>query len=242
MRKKRSRISIRPAPFLWLFLCVNIVAGLFFSRITSVVHVRTDGVRAFDRERIEGILTKLQDIPCSKIDARDIESQVLKLPEVDRAELTRNPFGNALLTVQYRTPVARLDGTDGVVLSNDGVLYEGKDFPEDIPALELAKAGPPAFLTLAGTWEPERLAELAVYAHGHYPQSELKIVVDDRGSVCLNIGAGRVRLGSCDDLQLKLKTFEKWFQGHPKELDQVQEVNLTTPSAIAFKAKRVGKQ
>ena len=241
MRKKRSRVRLRPAPFFWVFLVANVALGLTTSRITSIVHVRTEGVKAFDRERIEGILTKIQDIPCYKINAKSIESEVMQRPEVDRAEFTRNIFGNGLLTVEYRIPTAKLGGSDSVVLSNDGVLYVATEFPEDVPTLQLPHGGPHALLTLAGNWQPESLAQLAVYARQHYPRIEVKIDIDDRGSVCLNIGSGRVVLGSCDDLQLKLKTLESRLLSNPQELDQVEELNLTSPSAPATVPKKQGK-
>ena len=238
MQKKRKKLSIRPAPILWLLLVINVPAGLLYSRITSVVHIRTEGVRPFDRDRVEVILTKVQDIPCSKIDARDIESRVMSLAEVDKAEFTRNIFGNALLTVSYRHATAKLEGTDNVVLSEDGVLYSATEFSEDIPTVKLPLGGPPALLTIAGNWRPESISELAVYARTHYPRADVKIVVDDRGSVCLNIGSGRVILGSCDDLQVKLKALEAQLQTNPQLLEQVQELNLMTPSAPALVSKK----
>lgn len=241
MRKKRKSVHLRFAPFLWLFLTANVAAGLVYSKVTSIVHVRTDGVKPFDRERVEGILAKLQDVPCSKVKGREIESQVMQLPEVDHAEFTRNPFGNGLLTVQYRVPVAKLAGTDNVVLSDDGILYPASEFPEDIPTLQFTKRGPAAVIALAGNWEAEKLSQLAVYAQKHYPREELKITVDDLGSVCLNIGSGRVVLGSCENLQLKLKTLEDRLAINPLELKQNEELILTWPKAPALVNKIVGK-
>ena len=241
MRKKRKSIHLRPAPFLWLFLCGNLVAGYYYSKLTSVVHVRTEGVRTFDKDRIEGILAKLHDIPCSKINGRAVETEVMELPEVDHAEFSRTPLGSGFLSVQYRTPVAKLDGPNSVVLSEDGVLYPATEFSEDIPTLQVAKSGPPTLLALAGNWEPERLAELAVYSRAHFPKSEVKITVDDRGSVCLNIGSGRVVLGSCENLQLKLKTLESWLQKYPQGLDQIEELVLIQPTTPATVQKASGK-
>src|SRR5580693_6242422 len=117
MRKKRKRISLKPAPCLWVLLGANLVLGLCFSKITSVAHARLEGVLPSDKGRIEGILAQIQDVPCLRIDARHIESLVMSNPEVDRAELSRNIFGNALLTVTYRTPTAKLDGNDKILLS-----------------------------------------------------------------------------------------------------------------------------
>jgi cell division septal protein FtsQ len=240
MRKKPKR-SIRPAPVLWLLLVVNLLAGLLFSRITSIVHVRTVGVKEFDKARIEGILAKLKDVPCMRIDSRVVEGEVMASPDVDRAEFTRNLFGNALLNVQYRTPVAKLADVDGEALSVDGVLYQASEIPLDLPTLQLPDGGPPTLAAFAGNWQPQRLASLSVYARQHYPRIESKIEVNRRGVVCLNIGSGRVILGSCDDLDVKLKTLESRLQRNPQELDQVKELNLTSPSVPAVVPKKSGK-
>lgn len=242
MRKKRRKIELRPTPWLWLILAINVALGLTFSRITSIVHVRTVGVPRYDKVRIEAIMAKIQDIPCSRIDSRVVESQVMASPDVDKAEFTRNIFGNGLLTVQYRTPVAKIANQDGEALSIDGVLYQATELPLDIPTLQLPQSGPPTLLSFAGNWQPQSLATLAVYARQHYPRKQSKIDVNRRGVVCLNIGSGRVILGSCDDLDVKLKTLESRLQKNPQELGQVKELNLTLPSVPAVVSKTVGKK
>ena len=241
MRKKRKKISLRPAPCLWLLLAINLVAGLSFSRITSIVHSRASGVPPSDKGRIQGILESLRDVPCMRIDSRAVESQALAGPDVDNAEFTRNIFGNALLTVHYRTPVAKLADSDDEALSTDGVLYKASELPSDLPTLQMPQGGPATLVAFAGNWQPESLAALAIYARQHYPRSVAKIDVDRRGVVCLNIGLGRVILGSCDDLDVKLKTLESRLQRNPQELDQVQELNLTVPTSPAVVQKKVGK-
>ena len=242
MRTKRKKLQIRWGPCLWLLLIVNVAAGLSFSKITSIVHARTVGLTKGDKSRVESILLRLKDIPCLRIDPRMVETEVMKNPEVDRAEFTRNVFGNALLTIQYRTPVAKLAAIDGEALSIDGVFYQTDELPLDLPVLQLPEGGPPTLLALAGNWQPQSIAALSVYAREHYPRSSSKIEVNRRGVVCLNIGSGRVILGSCDDLDVKLKTLELRLQRNPQELDQVRELNLTSPTAPAVVPKVLGKQ
>lgn len=244
MRRKRKvgRRKLRAAPCLWLLLIVNIGLGICFSRITSIVRVRTEGVKVFDQARIEGILAGLKDIPCLRVDSHVVESEVMAGPDIDNAEFTRNVFGNALLSVRYRTPVAKLGDNGSEALGPDGVLFHASELPPDLPELDLPNSGPPTLAALAGNWQPRSLATLAIYARNHYPRAETKIEVDRRGAVCLNIGSGRVVLGSCDDLDLKLKTLESRLQRNPQELDQVEELNLTTPSMPAVVPKKPGKR
>ena len=241
MRKKRKRINLNPVPCLWVALCANLILGLFFSRITSIVHARAAGVKSFDKGRIESILSKLQGVPCMKIDSRIVESQVMASGEVDQAEFTRNIFGNALLTVKYKTPVAKLENTDNVALSTDGVLYVASELPPDLPTLQLPQGGPPTLVAFAGNWQPVSLAAVSVYAHDRFPRAVSKISVDGRGIVCLNIGSGRVILGSCDDLDVKFKTLESRLQKNPQELEQITELNITVPSSAVVVPKKGGK-
>ncbi len=238
MRTKRKKFPLGLVPTLWILLILNVSAGLMFSQITSIVRVRTVGVKAFDRDRIQLILNGLKDTPCFRIDSRVVETAVMNSPDVDKAEFTRNVFGNALLTVRYRVPVAKLESVDEEALSIDGVLFRASELPLDLPTLRLPRGGPPTLVGLAGNWQPQSLAALSVYARQHYPKIESKISVDARGVVCLNIGSGRVILGSCDDLDVKLKTLESRLQRNPQELDQVQELNLTSPTVPATVPKK----
>ncbi len=242
MRKKRKKTTFRPAPILWGLLVVNCYAGLNFSKMTSITKARAAGVPLYDRDRIEDILMQVPNIPCARIDSKKIESEVMLLPEVDQAELTRNVFGNALLKVRYRTPVARLVGRDHVVLSVDGILYRASQVPTDLPWIHLSSGGPPTLVAMAGNWQPASLAALAVYSRQNYPGRTIRIEVNERGVVCLNIDSGRVILGSCDDLDLKLKTLEARLQKNPQELASEQELNLTLPSAPTVVPIKPGKK
>ena len=242
MPKKRKKTKLRPAPILWLLLLINIGIGLNYSYITCIVNVRADGIAPFDQDRVQDILTKMEGKPCSRIDARSVESEVMALQDVDRAELTRNVFGNALLKVTYRTPVAQLDGRPQVALSDDGVLYKASDTISDLPKLQMPTGGPPTLIAFAGSWQPASLASIAVFSRKKFAKRDVRIGVNQRGVVCLNIDSGRVILGSCDDLDLKLKTLESRLQKNPQELNEVQELNLTLPTAPTVVPKKVEKK
>ncbi len=241
-RKKRSKRIILFAPIFWILLVANVVLGLALSRITSPVKVRAENIPAFDQPRITEILEKLSDIPSRQVNSRAVESKVMSLPDVDQAELTTNIFGNALLKVVYRRPVATLASRPKVALDSDGTLFESSEIPDGLPQLELPSGGPPTMATFAGNWQPTSLAALSVYALAKYPKSLLRIQVDQRGAVCLNIDSGRVILGSCDDLDLKLKTLESRLQKNPQELTENVELNLTVPSVPAIVPRTVGKK
>ena len=103
-------------------------------------------------------------------------------------------------------------------------------------------SGPPTLLTYAGTWQPSSIAALAVYAHEKYPGKDIRIEMNQRGVVCLNIGSGRVILGSCDDLDKKLKVLESRLQKNPQELDGENVLVLTLPSNPTIVPRTVEKK
>ncbi|HEY0867424.1 MAG TPA: hypothetical protein VGE01_08600 [Fimbriimonas sp.] len=229
MRQKRKRTRVRLGPFLWLLLVVNTAAGLLFSPITSIARVWVDGAKPFDQPRLSRILGGLQGVPCALVKPREVESAVMSLPEVRSAELTRNIFGSARLTVRYRRPVARVRNTDNLALTIDGVLYPANELPEELPILELPRGEPHVYATIAAPWRSVAIADLAVRARESWPKEPLLIQVDDRGSVCLNIGTGRVVLGSPTDLGKKLGILQERLEKNPAELSNVAEINLTAP-------------
>jgi cell division septal protein FtsQ len=229
MRSKRKRTTWRPGPLLWLLLIANVTAGLLFSPITSVTRARVDGAKPFDQERIANILSGIQGVPCAQVSPREVESLVLSLPEVRSAELTRNLFGSALLSVRYRRPILRVRNTNNLALTIDGVLYPANELGDDLPLLELPPGEPHVLATIAAPWRPVAVANLAIRAKESWPGEPIIIQVDTRGSVCLNIGTGRVVLGSPTDLDKKLEVLHERLQRNPNELQEVAELNLTAP-------------
>lgn len=229
MRRKRKVTRLRPAPILWLLFLGSTGIGLAYSPITSVVRARVDGARPFDEPRLRDILAKLQGIPGARINAKQVETEVLRLPEVRSAELTRNIFGSALLKVRYRRPIARVKNTGNVALTIDGVLYPANELGDDLPVVSLPPGEPKVMLTFAGNWQPVALAKLTARAREMWPGQRLEIALDDRGSVCLNMEDGRVVLGSPNDYEKKLDILEERLRRNPGELRNVVELNLTAP-------------
>jgi cell division septal protein FtsQ len=245
MRRKRKRTRLRPKPILWLLLTVAICLGVWYSPITSIRNVRVEGALPSDRDRLGSILKALEDIPVARIDPRVTEGKVLENSAVYQAELTRSLFGTALLKVSYRQPVARLLGHPNVLLDADGVLYRTQVPPIDgtprakpvgpfIPQIQLPDNGPPTLLTLAGNWQPKTMAKLAQDVVKLRLSDVIRIQVEPGGVVCLNMGTGRVILGSLDDLDKKLAVLRERLATNPSELDQVQELNLTAPESPSF--------
>lgn len=230
-KKKRVKRRLRWGPLLGLFLVINVAAGSVMSRTTRITHVRVEGVPDYDQARVREILGHVQDQPILSVRFRQIEWEVLQLPEVRYASISANPFGFATLKVGYRTPVARLEGTRNAVLDADGILFvlPKSAIPDRLPVLQLDGTVPPTLLTVAGDWPSADLAKLAVDVRALRRNGSVGIQVDERGAVCLNMGAGRVVLGSLDDLDKKLEVLRQQLATEPEKIDQGTVLNLTQP-------------
>jgi cell division septal protein FtsQ len=229
MRKKRKSIRLKPKPILWALLICVVAAGIAFSPITAVRHVRVEGATPEDRARLEDLLLGLRGVPCVRVDPRVIESRALMLPEMKKADLSRNPFGSALLRVQYRTPVARMMGTPDLFLDAAGVLYPALHPATDLPMVQMPKNGPPTLATFVSNWEPQRIAQLALAARTLQVPGVIRIQMDDRGVVSLNLGTERVIFGSLDDLDKKVSILRQRLAAYPDELKQNDALDLTNP-------------
>ncbi len=238
MRRKRKRRTLNWTPVLWLLLIGNVVAGLLYSPITRLRHVRVDGALAYDQPRITRVVEALQDVPCAQIGAQKAESDFLTMAEARSASLTRNIFGSAILKVGYRRPVARLTDHPDVGLTIDGVLFPAYSMNEGLPTVTLPKDLTSPALTLANAWEPAKLASLAVKAKQLLPQDLLNIQIGDAGVVYLNIGSGRVVIGSLDDIDAKIQALKDYLAKDPEVLSKVKALNIMRPDHPALILKK----
>lgn len=239
MRKKRKRTRLRPKPFIVLGLIVNISLGLLFSPLTSVTRVRIVGAAPWDQARLTRVAATMQDIPCAQVHPNKVESLVMALPEVYKTSLSRNLFGSGVLNLSYRVPVARVDAGPSLGLTLDGVVYPAAQLPPELPVIKLAPGEPKSILCLTGNWAPSRIAELAVQLRGLFPRGDLTISLADARGVWLNMGAGRVVLGSLDALDAKMRVLRERLIAQPDFLSTVQELNLTSPRRPAIVPKKV---
>ncbi len=224
-------MRIRWAPVLWLLLISNVIAGLLYSPLTSIRRVRAEGAPRWDEERLASILEPLKGVPCAQIRAAEVESAALSDPEVRSARFDRNLFGSAVLSVGYRQPVAALAGHPNVVLARDGILYRCLHIPAGLPTIRIDAEHPSPDLTLALDWPAVEVARLALRARGLANGRSMAIELGKDGSVCLNMGAGQVDFGSCDDMDAKLAVLRRILSKDPAYLSRVKSLNLAVASA-----------
>src|SRR5690348_172385 len=108
-KSKKKKKAINWTAVVWTLFVVNVLFGLIYSPITSIRRLRVLGAQPHDLNRISSLAEGLTGKPFGKVDAAQLESQILGQRDVYNASLSHNIFGSAILRVQYRRPVAVLE-------------------------------------------------------------------------------------------------------------------------------------
>ena len=232
MRRRTRRVRLRPRPFLVLGLLLNLGAGLAFSPVTAIRHVRVEGAPPADRARLIELLQALRRVPCVRVDARAIEAAALQNSEIRDARLARTPFGSAVLRVVRRVPVARLNDATG--LSDEGVAFAASEMPSGLPTVARPPGEPSVELTLGNGWPAADVARLAILVRDLAPGKPPRIILVGGGRVCLNIEGGTVDLGRLEDLEAKVARLREVLRKQPDLFATVQTLSLVRADAPAY--------
>ena len=228
--RRRPKRKFAPIPWLWLLLAANVAAGLAFSPATAVRTVRVDGAPAYDHDRITQLLQGLRNVPCARVSGAHFETEAQSQGDVLVADMRRNPFGRATLAITYRQPVATLEGHPGVLLSDHGVLYAGRQITGPLPRVRLREETIAPIAVMAGVWPSEAVAMVCKRAFEFGPPEKALLDVDSSGRLCLNMDAGaQIVFGSSEELDRKFAEVHRVLQGHPSLLEEGFGVNVTAP-------------
>jgi len=242
-KKRKSRSSSpdapKPATILWVLLVVNVVLGLLYSRITAIRKVRVEGAYSWDQPRLEKIAQGLKGIPCAQINPNRVGSDVMADPDVYGVDLDRNLFGSAVIRLSYRNPVAMLADEKGVAITIDGLEYPSEHLDPALPKIKLQATDVKPDMTLAGPLNLAAIAKLVAKSEEIAGGLPISVEVGDGREVCLNIGTGRVKLGSSDGLDAKMSLLKDQLKKDPNMFSRVEEINLTVPSVPTQKSKVV---
>lgn len=229
-KRRRTRTRWKPAPFLWIAVILNVSVGFAYSPITSAIRIKIDGADEGDHVAIAEAVQSLERQPCLRADIVRVQSRILTNPAIESVEIDRSIFGSARVRVKYRKLVARFWTNPKIGLSEDGSMFHTERDLSKLPVLKLPPDEVRVALGAIATWDSRRFAEFCAAAQKSWPDVELRIEQSEDEGVCLNIGSGRVVLGSLDDLDFKLKVLRERLARNPRELDDIRELILTQPT------------
>lgn len=236
MRRRRKRNAINWTPILALAFFANIIAGIYSSRITSVVKVTVEGAQDDDHGRVRALLQYLHDQPALRLNRHATESRVLERSAVAKAELTRNIFGRARLNLEYRRPVASVSGSPGAALGRDGVIFQTSEDMAGLPSVDIFEAAKLPALTIASPWRPGEVAGLASALIELSQQQHVEIAALENGGLCLNIGSKfAVELGLSEQLDQKIDFLKKQIEDDPAVLTSNKTLVLVSLEAPVYR-------
>ena len=229
MRRRRKRKAINWGPILTVLLIGNLLAGMFYSQITSIVKVRVEGSEPDDEHRVRALLQRFHSQPALQVNKRAVESALQNRAAVAKAELTRNIFGRARVHLTYRRPVAKVARMNGTALSRDGVLFQTNADLAGLPLLILPDEALNPSLTIAGPWRPAEVGGLASELANFSGPQVVEISVLANGGLCLNIGSKfAVELGLPESLDEKIDYLRRQLENDPALLVSGQTLNLVS--------------
>lgn len=237
-RKKGAKKYNGPGLAFWLgfLLIANVTAGLAFSPIISLSKVRVSGTLPTERQPIESALQKWAGKPLTRLNAAQIESDVLTLPEVASAHFEYNPFGRGILKVNLRRPVG-YDPDADVVLTDDGSLVR---WPTPIKERLTRILLPPSVFHVGAALQLgadlKDLVQAVAVVKKELPETPWLLELNQPGYLCLNrLGAGKVILGDSSHLTEKLTVLKEKLALRPELATSPAEINLVDPSSPRIK-------
>lgn len=239
-KRKRRRTRIKPGPILVLAVLFVLITGVLYSPLTSLSKTTVVGARPSDQSQLQEIMNHLNGIPWIMVNPRWVETQVQRIEAVDHANYSQNIFGRGSLNIAYRVPVARVKGAGPIGLDSTGVMFKTDELPDDLPVVMRPDSAKDLPMTAASGFPSTSVADLALKARQLDPQEKLNIWFNKEGALCLNMGAGLVILGSCDDLDEKLHALKEILTDQPGLLAKLVSLNLTEPTrpATTYKKQR----
>lgn len=237
-RKRRNKPKRRPVPWLPIvavLLLGNVLLGLRFSPMTNLRVIRVEGAARNDQGYFEHLLMKESGKRALAIRPNDVLARCYQLSAVRTAEFRRNVFGRGLLMLQYRTPVAVIQGTTAM-MDSTGAMFHTSQSASNLPtAVVPADSHQPGFALLR-PFDWEGLAKVCVFVEKGWPNYRGTVVMDDNGSMCLNRGSdGRIDLGDSRSLDGKLSQLSGMLKTNSGIFQSPAVLNLVDPNHPAIR-------
>lgn len=224
-RARRKRAPFPWWALLWSALAANVVAGILYSPATAASRVRVVGAPAGTESPIRALLQDLRGRPSAGVNRVVVESAVEALGPVKSARFELNLLGRGLLTITPKKAVARVPARPGLFLSDEGELFRAAPSTEPMPALTVPKQALEPGATLAGPWEPGKVAELCQALAELGP--DWSVAVDARGALSARQrGRALVLLGSSESMDQKIALLRRAMERTPDVFKSAKVVNL----------------
>jgi len=182
-----------------------------------------------DQARIQEILQRCENVPALRLDPRRVETLLAQRGCVQRAQVTRNIFGRAVVNMEYRTPVAKILGGNGAALAADGAVFQAIQPLGDLPKVALSAEANVPVLTIAGPWRSGDVAQLATEINEIAIGQDKTITALENGGLCLNIGSKfAVQLGLPERLGEKIDYVRRKLEEDPGLIASGKTLNLVS--------------
>ncbi len=219
-----------------MFLFILVFSyGIYESELTAITLVRVQGVPPDDQQRIASVLRRMERVPALQVDADEIESAIATTRRVRRVVLTRNVFGRARVSVEYREPVARWSGAEDVGVDVWGVAFRTPQAKQCRLVIQVKKEDIEADLGITTASPLAIMAKVAKKVQEKLPNLNAVLLLDPEGRLCLNMEEGsRVILGNDSRLDEKLERLKVAWQEDPQIFAHSLEINVVEPKQAVF--------
>jgi len=211
-----SQNGANPLPWIagaLLVLGLAVVGGFYWSSTMTVTNVRFTGNHFVTQQELQNIEVPTGISPDS-MDFAQIMNRFEKLSYVRRADISVQPNGNLLVTIQERQPVAMLaDGEQKIYIDQEGIrlpIRLGKTV--DVPILYGFRATP-----MADTLKSESFRKTAQFLTSirNRPASDATISevawTHKEGIIALTNQNGVKLIFGKDDFETRLRNWEAFY-------------------------------
>ncbi|MEO7454346.1 MAG: hypothetical protein ABIV13_06245 [Fimbriimonadales bacterium] len=229
--KKRAKRSVDRSQMwrgIWLAaLLASILVGIAASPLTSPQVVRVSGAAKHQEPAISAALRSVGGKPSLLIQAGDLESQLLRMPDLKAASFRSNIFGRARLALQCREPVAVVQGN--LAIDAAGTVFSmGSRKPPNLHISSNVKDFS-TIITISDASPLNRLCRVAKKIKESLPNVVGTVEIDDKERIRLRIEGLVVEFGDTSDLDKKIDILDRALKENPQRAQEGGSIILVDP-------------
>ena len=241
-RKRRDKFQKKSHSSLWivfwLFTFLWITSyGIYSGNLAVLRNIRVENARKEHESIIKKTLLEYQQIPVLQINGYELEKKIEEIQEVKDASFSANVFGNAVLYLEYRVPIALLEGRGQLAIGEDGVVFPfmGEDPPKIIISKKVQDTG--FILCISEVSALFDAINLAKKLQVNLPKLDGTVDLDESWRLCLIVEKVKVIFGDTKSLDKNVEIFGKSLANEQDLLSKITEMNLVEPSHPVIKRR-----